>query len=232
MNAVSSSNNNRPEPPSLGGWVPFSTVDWPGQLASVVFIAGCPWRCHYCHNPHLQERSARDTWSEVLEFLERRRGLLDGVVFSGGEPLSERCLPAMIAAVRALGYRVGLHTAGIYPRQLQKILASLDWVGLDIKTKAAAYPALTGRSLSVTSVAASLKLLLDSDCAFECRTTWSPDWLTESDLLDLAQELADLGVENYAVQGYRPDPQSVPTANLGTLARQRLEELFPTFTLR
>ena len=68
------------------GRLTYSTVDWPGTLAAVVFIAGCPWRCHYCHNPELQTRAARYDWREVRAFLATRQGLLDAVVFSGGEP--------------------------------------------------------------------------------------------------------------------------------------------------
>ncbi len=76
--------------PAIGGLTPFSSVDWPGQLAAVVFIAGCPWRCHYCHNPHLQERARGLDWREVLDFLGRRRNLLDAVVFSAASRSASR----------------------------------------------------------------------------------------------------------------------------------------------
>lgn len=234
MNDVSLSSDSSIEPgaPSVGGWVPFSSMDWPGRLVAVVFVAGCPWRCHYCHNPHLQTRGASEPWHTVLEFLQRRRGLLDGVVFSGGEPLNEMQLPDMIDAVKDLGYRVGLHTAGIYPRRLQAVLGKLDWVGLDVKTRQADYPRLTGRRFSAAPVAVSLQLLLASGCEFECRTTWSPEWLDEAGLLDLAQELAGLGVQNYAVQGYRTPRQASSSLALSAAARRRLDGLFPQFSWR
>ena len=75
----------------LGGFTPLSTVDWPGRLAAVAFVQGCPWRCNYCHNPELQQRGRPNgpRWSSVLETLSRRVGLLDGVVFSGGEPTTD-----------------------------------------------------------------------------------------------------------------------------------------------
>lgn len=133
-----------PALPVIGGLTPFSSVDWPGQLAAVVFIAGCPWRCHYCHNPHLQARERHLHWTQVMAFLQSRRALLDAVVFSGGEPLSEPRLPQLIAAVRALGFKTGLHTAGIYPARLAAVLPMLDWVGLDIKTTTSRYDTLTG----------------------------------------------------------------------------------------
>ena len=81
----------------IGGITPFSTVDWPGKLACVAFLAGCPWRCPYCQNHILQSRDAATLGAENLfSFLETRRRLLDGVVFSGGEPLAQ---PGVIAAV-------------------------------------------------------------------------------------------------------------------------------------
>jgi pyruvate formate lyase activating enzyme len=72
--------------PCIGGMVPFSSVDWPHRLATALFLAGCPWRCHYCHNPHLQTRTGCYSWSKLLEWLGRRRGLLEGVVFSVASP--------------------------------------------------------------------------------------------------------------------------------------------------
>lgn len=217
--------------PCIGGLTPFSTTDWPGQLAAVVFVAGCPWRCHYCHNPHLQARQPAMAWREVLDFLERRRGLLDGVVFSGGEPLSEPLLPEMMDAVAALGFKIGLHTAGIYPRQLQHVLHRLDWVGLDVKTLPAGYAALTGRRYSAAPVWTSLELLLAWGGAFECRTTWSPRWLPETGLLDLAQELARRGVHNYAVQGYRRAAGAIVDMP-GTATQEALARLFPSYQWR
>lgn len=217
--------------PNIGGLTPFSTTDWPGRLAAVVFVAGCPWRCHYCHNPALQERKAVLEWEEVYGLLARRRGLLDGVVFSGGEPCSDAALPWMIDGVRALGFKVGLHTAGIYPRQLQALLHRLDWVGLDVKTLPQGYAALTGRRYSSAPVWTSLELLLAWGGEFECRTTWSPTWLPESGLIDLAQELARRGVQNYAVQGYRRAAGAVVDIP-GTATQETLGRLFPTYEWR
>ena len=218
--------------PAIGGVVPFSSVDWPGQLAAVIFMAGCPWRCLYCHNPHLQRRGDRFQWDAVYKLLEQRRGLLDAVVFSGGEPLAEPCLAELIQQVKELGYLVGLHTAGIYPQRLAEVLPKLDWVGLDIKTNRAGYDDITSKPNSAIPVAASLELLLQSKQPFECRTTWSPDWLPEADLLDLAQYLAQRGVQNYVVQNYRRTPVSAALHQLSDNTQQQLGALFPQFTYR
>jgi len=218
--------------PAVAGIVPFSSVDWPGQLAATVFIGGCPWRCTYCHNPHLQARQAVYDWAEVRRFLTHRQGLIDGVVFSGGEPLSEVRLPAMVADVKALGFKVALHTAGIYPARLAKVLPTLDWVGFDVKTDAVRHTALTGRAGSHLPAEVSLEMLLASSCAFECRTTWSPRWLAENDLLRLAENLARRGVRQYAVQHYRARPGGPPDAVLSELARRSLADWFAVFETR
>ena len=88
----------------VGGLVPLSTADYPDHLAAVVFCQGCPWRCPYCHNPHLLPRrsDAPIDWADVLAFLERRRGLLEAVVFSGGEPTLQ---PALADAIRSMESR-------------------------------------------------------------------------------------------------------------------------------
>ncbi len=194
----------------LGGFVPFSSVDWPGKLAAVVFVAGCPWRCGYCHNPHLQNREGHLAWMAIERYLQRRQGLLDGVVFSGGEPTVEPLLPELLQRSRALGFELALHTAGMYPDRLRQLLPQLDWVGLDIKSDVAGYDALTQRRHSAVPVQASLSALLASRVPFECRTTWHPSWLNESRLFALAQNLAEQGVTQFALQPARPSAWNVP----------------------
>lgn len=107
---------NRPKSENLNvaGLVKLSTTDWPGKLVAVVFLQGFPWRCTYCHNPALLDAKSTGaiTWQEVLYFLGRRRGLLDGVVFSGGEPLLSPTLPKAMQDMAALGFEIGLHTGG------------------------------------------------------------------------------------------------------------------------
>ncbi len=224
--------NHGKRTPSIGGFVPFSTVDWPGELAAVVFIAGCPWACHYCHNPHLQQRGEALSWENILLTLQKRVGLLDGVVFSGGEPFSDALCTQLIRQVKALGFKVAVHTAGIYPLRLREALPSLDWVGLDIKTTPEGYPGLTGRQQSAEPVQQCLETLIAWGGSFECRTTWHPDWLTETALLDLAQRLSAQGVRKYAVQRSRSTTRSLPVAEVSLIGRTTLRGLFQTFSYR
>ena len=122
----------------LAGLTPFTTIDFPGRLSAVAFVQGCPWRCVYCQNSWMQQRSfdpglEHSSWEELESLLKRRHGLLDGVVFSGGEPCLDPALPAAVRAVKEMGYEVGLHTGGSYPARLAEVLPDLSWVGLDVK---------------------------------------------------------------------------------------------------
>lgn len=189
----------------VGGLSRFSATDWPAKLAAVVFVQGCPWACSYCHNPQLQPRASSATlvWADVERWLQGRVGLLDAVVFSGGEPTLDPALPQAIAAVRALGFAVGLHTAGMYPRALCAVLPQLDWVGLDVKALPEHYPAVTQVRDSGTPVQESLRALLDSGVDYEVRTTLQPGLHDGAHVQALAQWLVAQGVQDFALQQFR-----------------------------
>ena len=189
----------------VGGLTPLSTTDWPGMLAAVVFCQGCPWRCRYCHNPGLIPARGQSeiSWADVLLFLRRRQGLLDGVVFSGGEPTLQASLPDAMREVRALGFRVGLHTGGMYPDRLEALLPLVDWVGLDVKAPFADYARITGAAGSGGRALAGLQSILASGVAHEVRTTVHPALLHDAEVAGLAHDLAVRGVKRYVIQAFR-----------------------------
>ena len=224
----------------IGGLTPLTTIDFPGHLAAVVFCQGCAWRCPYCHNPHLLpiDHDGKD-WPMLQAFLEPRRGLLDGVVFSGGEPLFQSGLADAMEGVKSMGFKVALHTAGTHPGRFQRLLPLLDWVGLDIKRSFEQYPQLTGVAGSGIKAQESLALLLESGIAYEVRTTVDPHLFSHKTLLELAKELADFGVTHYVLQPCRPvgdanHPNPVENANFFRNAAllEKLEGMFPSFTVR
>lgn len=197
----------------IGGLQPFTTIDYPGALAAVVFVQGCPWRCLYCHNAHLQTAespTAAPTWAELRPWLERRRRVLDAIVFSGGEPTLDPALPSALAEARTLGYRIGLHTAGMSPRRLQAVLPLLDWVGLDVKAPLdddALHDRITGVRGAARDVRASLDALIASGVAHEVRTTTHASLLgggASGPLARLAGQLASAGATRLALQACRP----------------------------
>ena len=189
----------------VGGLEPFTTVDFPGRLSAVVFCQGCPWRCRYCHNTHLQPFvTGVMSWAEVEAFLLSRRGFLDAVVFSGGEPTAQASLLRAILRVREFGYRVALHTAGIYPGILARVLPWIDWVGFDVKAPLdARYDAVVGRTGASAAVRESLRLLLDSGVGFELRTTLHPTLLDPNARVEIDSQLAALGAPPTRWQPFR-----------------------------
>ncbi|MFN7085742.1 MAG: anaerobic ribonucleoside-triphosphate reductase activating protein [Burkholderiales bacterium] len=190
----------------VGGLVPLSATDYPDQLAAVVFCQGCPWRCGYCHNPHLLPRNGRDEmpWDAVEAFLGRRRGLLDAIVFSGGEPTLHRGLADAMRAVKSMGYKVGLHTAGIYPRRLETVLPLVDWVGMDVKAPFHRYGEITGSSGSGERARQSVRLVVESGVACEFRTTVHAGLLSQQAIVEICEALVAMGARHYALQEYRP----------------------------
>lgn len=194
----------RPELP-VSGLTRLSTVDYPGQLAAVVFCQGCPWRCRYCHNPELQPARVASmlAWRDVTAFLERRRGCLDAVIFSGGEPTLHTGLLGAVQEVRAMGFKVGLHSAGIYPSRLARLLPWIDWVGFDVKAPFDEYARITGVKRSGEKALHAARMVLDSGVGYEFRTTFHPALLSARDIEKIAQELIALGARRYALQTFR-----------------------------
>ncbi|MBB4864993.1 anaerobic ribonucleoside-triphosphate reductase activating protein [Pseudomonas nitritireducens] len=224
----------------VGGLVPLTTLDYPGLLACVLFCQGCAWRCRYCHNPELiaPRGESEIHWDDILAFLGRRQGLLQAVVFSGGEATLQNALPEAMASVREMGFRTGLHSAGIRPEAFARALPQADWVGFDVKGLAEDMDAITGVQRSGLANWRSLELLLESGVDHECRTTVHWQLFDLERLRRLALRLRAVGVDNFVVQLARsgrqldhgliatPAPQGAPD-----LWRE-LDTLFPRFELR
>lgn len=197
---------------AIAGLARLSTCDWPGKLVATVFLQGCPWQCTYCQNPGLVDPRVPGTvaWTDVRALLARRHGLLDGLVFSGGEPTRQPGLAAAVGEVRELGFAAGLHTAGAYPRRLAEVLPALDWVGLDIKALPDGYAAITGVVASPDRAFASLRLVVDSGVDHEVRITVDPTVHTGDGIRALVARVRTEGARRVVLQearaeGARPD---------------------------
>lgn len=245
-------------PVPVAGVVPFSSVDWPGRLAATVFLQGCPWRCPYCHNPGLQatapceggvgDGAGEVSWAGFVDLLGHRRRLLDGVVFTGGEPTMHRGLGAAIDEVHVLGFDVGLHTSGCYPEALGRILDDHrpEWIGLDVKADprdAEAYAEVayggadfvssghgtdhfTGAQLATGGKELrSLRMIRESmPGRLEVRTTVWPDSPAVAGLPGIAEMLAEIsGVAplTWAIQKARPDGVSPDAAAAASFRADR-----------
>ncbi len=190
----------------IGGLVSFTTIDYPGKLAAVLFLKGCPLQCEYCSNSHLiaVEEGEYDP-TKVFDWLRARVGKLEGVVFSGGEALMQADTTIdYMKRVKELGFLIGLHTNGFYPDLLKKVVDIVDWIGLDFKATKEHYKDLTKIDIAYDRMIESLKYWVTTGRGLEVRTTCDPRFVSKEDLLEIAKISSDMSVKHFAVQKYTP----------------------------
>lgn len=187
-------------------------LDYPGKVAASVFLGGCNFRCPFCHNAPLVLRAEKEPEldrEEVLHFLKKRRGILEGVCVSGGEPTLAPDLPEFLAEIKALGYPIKLDTNGSHPDLLKDLSAHklIDKIAMDIKTSPSKYPLLTGlANPDLPSVNESISFLLEGSLDYEFRTTVVKELHKAEDFLIIREWIA--GAKEYYLQAYR-DSDSV-----------------------
>ena len=193
---------------NIADFVPLSLCDYPGHVAAVVFTQGCNFKCPFCHNRHLipvesQSASLLDEES-VIATLAERRGRLQGVVVTGGEPIIQESLPAFLGRVKELGLKVKLDTNGADPRRLDSMLrlGLLDFVAMDIKAPWEKYDRLAGVGCNSADLIASVRLIASSGVAHQFRTTRYHELLDEHDYAAI-REMIPAG-SPHVWQEYRP----------------------------
>ncbi|MDD4005056.1 MAG: anaerobic ribonucleoside-triphosphate reductase activating protein [Elusimicrobiaceae bacterium] len=174
----------------IGGLNRFSLIDYPGHVAAVLFTQGCNFRCPYCHNPELvypDQYGAPVPDAEIEAFLQKRRGQLDGIVLSGGEPTLHSDLPELIAKIRWYGYKVKLDTNGTNPDMLGLLLKKeqLDFVAMDIKAPMGKYALLSGVKADTSALRESIAALKTCSVPHEFRITLDTRFLTTGDLAEI-----------------------------------------------
>jgi pyruvate formate lyase activating enzyme len=190
----------------IGGLVSFTTIDYPGKLAAVLFLVGCPIRCAYCSNPHLIGVGDGEYDPEkVFEWLQTRVGKLEAVVFSGGEALMQGDATIdYMRRVRDLGFAIGLHTNGFYPETLARASEVVDWIGIDYKAIKTNYEKLTGVNIAYDHLIKSLDVWAKTGKPAEVRVTCDPRYVSPDNLLEIARDVSNRGYKNFAVQKYIP----------------------------
>lgn len=190
----------------IGGLVSFTTIDYPGKLAAVLFLVGCPLNCVYCSNRHLiSPCDGEYDADKVLAWLHERVGKLEAVVFSGGEALMQQETTInYMRRIRDLGFCIGLHTNGFYPETLKKAEPFIDWIGLDFKTTKEKYTNLVGNSIAYNRMLESLDFWLSTGKDLEVRTTCDPRFVSKLDLYAITNILKERGVKKIALQKYVP----------------------------
>ena len=160
----------------ISGLQKMTLLDYPGKVACTVFLKGCNLRCPYCHNSHLFTDKAETIMEneEFFTFLKSRKGLLDGVCVSGGEPTLYEDLPSFLKEIKALGFSVKLDTNGTKPKMLNKLVESklVDYVAMDIKSCPDQYSKTTGiADFDIATIEESINLLINGNIPYEFRTT-------------------------------------------------------------
>jgi pyruvate formate lyase activating enzyme len=197
----------------IKGLVKTSIVDYPGKVATVVFVGGCNFRCPYCQNADLVLRpeSLPDIdVGEVLRLLAERRGFVDGVVITGGEPTLQADLADFFGEVKASGLAAKLDTNGYHPHSLQRLLQGglLDYVAMDVKGPLGKYSLVAGRRVDAKRIEDSIRLVLLSEVEHEFRTTVVPGMVGVEDVDAIAQSIA--GARRYFLQQFRPSSTLAP----------------------
>lgn len=189
----------------IAGWTPLSLSDFPGRVAAVLFAPGCNFRCPFCHNGALLSDAGGTDWEAIEPNLRQRRPLLDGVVFSGGEPTLQPGLADCLDWCQGLGLQTKLDTNGSQPGILDALLDAnlLDFVAMDIKAPWDSYARLAGVDVDVTALQESVRRIADSGIEYAFRTTYVPELLTEADMARIRSQLPVHAI--HTVQNFRPE---------------------------
>lgn len=194
----------------LSGFQPLSLLDYPGIICSIVFTQGCPFRCVYCHNPELIPVQAPDVSKaikekDILEHLNRRKNIVEGVCITGGEPTVHPDLPEFIKKVKQLGMLVKLDTNGLTPRMIEKLIEErlVDFFAMDLKHTWERYSEIIGITQKnvINNCRETFHLIQDSLIPHEFRTTVYSGFHGKEDLEEIAGQLRD--GEHYALQDIR-----------------------------
>jgi len=186
----------------IAGWEKNSFVDFPGRISCVIFAPGCNFDCWYCHNAGIRDEHIN--FSEILAFLERRKKMIDGVVFSGGEATLQKDLKDRMKDVKSMGFLVKLDTNGTNPEILKELIDSglVDYVAMDIKAPKDKYESIVCRKVDMNKIQDSIDILMQGRVDYEFRTTFSPDLLHE-DIRQIAKWIA--GAKHFSIQQYRTE---------------------------
>ena len=191
-------------------------LDFPGKVACTVFLGGCDFRCPFCHNFELVDGTAPAAMEEeeLMTFLKKRRGLLDGVAVTGGEPCLHKDLPDLLRSFRELGFQTKLDTNGYHPELLSQILKEglADYVAMDIKNSPGKYALTCGcRTVDLERIRESIRLIMSEAPDYEFRTTVVKEFHAPEDFREIAEMIA--GARRYFIQGFT-DRDTVPCREL------------------
>jgi len=190
----------------IGGFQKLTLIDYPGKLATTVFTVGCNFRCPFCHNPELVDLKLvhnEESEKNFFNFLKARKGKLEGVCITGGEPLIQPDIIDFIKKIKKMGFLVKLDTNGMRPDVLKKIIDAriVDFIAMDIKNQIKSYSKTTRTKVDKDRIKLSVDLIMHSRIPYEFRTTVVPGLHSEKDFEEIAKWIQ--GAPAYYLQEYR-----------------------------
>ena len=210
----------------ISGLMKTTLLDFPGKVACTVFLAGCNFRCPFCHNGSLVRGGDEDiSREELFAFLKKRVGILDGVCVTGGEPLLNPDVGELLAEIKALGFAVKLDTNGSRPELLSELVEKglVDYVAMDIKNAADRYPSACGVEIDIEKVKKSVEILKTSGVAHEFRTTVVKGLHSAADIAECAAWIGEN--QPYFLQNYKKSDDIIAPDGLEPFSDEELSKL-------
>ncbi len=219
----------------INGFQKLTLLDFPEKMACIVFTAGCNFRCPFCHNAALVthiDNDASYTEEEIFSYLEKRKGLLEGVCISGGEPLMQPDIEEFIGKIKAMGYAVKLDTNGSYSDKLIHLAESglLDYVAMDIKNCKEKYPKTAGNNtLNIADIEKSVDFLLSGKVDYEFRTTVEDSLHTVEDIEKIADWIK--GAKRYFIQNFT-DSGDIIAEKMRPVGKEKINNMLKTALIK
>lgn len=184
-----------------------SFIDYPGKISAGLFVGGCNFRCGFCHNPELvynRKNLPKYSDQEILDYLNKRKKILEAVVISGGEPTIYKKLPVFLKKLKNIGFLIKLDTNGTNPSMLKQLINDklIDYLAMDLKGPLAKYQLITNNNINLKNITTSIDLIINSQLPYEFRSTVLPYFHKEEDIINMAKLIT--GADLYYLQPFVP----------------------------
>jgi pyruvate formate lyase activating enzyme len=190
----------------IGGLQKTSLLDFPDTISAIIWTVGCNFYCPFCYNKDLVlGRVKYIPEKEVFVFLEKRKGMLEGLVISGGEPLMQNDIVDFAEKVKKLSYLIKIDTNGMYPEKLKELIDKkfVDYIAMDIKAPKEKYDRLSGVKTNIKKIEKSIEIIKNSSVDYEFKTTFAPELLNKEDIINISKWLK--GSKQFYLQQFKND---------------------------
>jgi len=213
---------------NIGGLQKTSLLDYPDNLSAIIWTVGCNFHCPFCYNKDIVEgKTGLISEEELFVFLEKRKGLIEGLVITGGEPLIQEDITDFCEKVKRLGYLIKIDTNGTYPEKLRELFDKklVDYIAMDVKAPNSKYDELTDVKTDIKKIEKSIEIIRNSKLDYEFKTTFVPELLTKEDIVSIAKWLK--GSKRFYLQQFKNDAPLI-SSKLQNVAPHSKEELIET----